>query len=64
MSNGASTPGTTPECDEDCMACSGEICMTHDGPCECDTAERHEDSHGAVYVGGWSGMLRVMEKSR
>ena len=44
------------DCEEDCGACSGELCMSHDGPCECDTAERHEDVHGVFYYGRWDGM--------
>lgn len=46
------------------MACSGEVCMTHDGPCDCDTAERHVDPFGGLYIGGPEGMVKVGEIKR
>jgi hypothetical protein len=49
------------DCEEDCMACSGEVCMRHDGPCDCDTADRHVDINGTVFYGGPQGMVPIDE---
>ncbi len=49
------------DCDADCPACAGEVCMQHDGPCDCDTADRHEDVHGTPFYGRWDGMQLCSE---
>lgn len=46
----------TPGCHEDCMACSGEVCMKHHEGCDCDVADRHEDEAGNLYEGNEMGM--------
>jgi hypothetical protein len=48
-------------CEEDCPACSDELCMTHDGPCACDTVARHLDPSGRHWVGVAQGIFTVME---
>jgi hypothetical protein len=35
--------------------------MQHDGPCDCDTADRHEDVHGTPFYGRWDGMQLCSE---
>ena len=45
------------QCEAGCAACSGEVCMTHDGRCDCDVLQRHQ-FNGQTFVGRGSGMVR------
>jgi hypothetical protein len=46
------------ECEAGCICCSGEACMEHDEPCQCNTADRHKDAAGNLFVGITEGMRR------
>lgn len=43
-------------CHQSCQACSGEVCIQHLGPCECDVVARHVDKAGREWVGTLDGM--------
>jgi hypothetical protein len=49
------------DCTNDCPACSGEICMVHDGSCDCDIISRHTDCHGKMFYGRWDGMTPYLD---